>query len=121
MREVTQYIADDGTIFHNENECRQYEVDLVLKDSKFQMFDANFAPLPTNKESGYYRSAYLIAPTEEAAKQAERGFRHFEYEYPDYQGDDPVPGIFCYEGGIWYNVEREYQHWKDILERCQSV
>lgn len=58
MKEVVNYIADDGTIFEDEDECREYERKIALKSYYgFKVFRYDFEeiePDPENLSNIYY-------------------------------------------------------------------
>jgi len=45
MKEITIYVADDGTQFEDEFECREYELGLSLHDSGLTFYDENGEPV----------------------------------------------------------------------------
>lgn len=61
---ATQWVADDGTIFNNENECREYE-ESILKakmNMKSRFYNAHGEPLLPSKYSGFdiYQKAQYV-------------------------------------------------------------
>jgi hypothetical protein len=48
MEEITMFRAEDGKMFNDEDECREYECELAADKVKGQiaLFDANRKPLP---------------------------------------------------------------------------
>lgn len=72
MTEMTIYIADDGTSFEDEFDCRQYEWEQSFNGQPlFQMLGAYYERLDP-KDSGSYESPYfLFFPSHEAIQQCQ--------------------------------------------------
>ena len=60
------YIADDGKIFSNKEECKKYEYELNLEKIKnVQFFDANGNLITGNINQAYLKFVKVVIPTKE--------------------------------------------------------
>lgn len=60
------YIADDGKIFSNKEECKKYEFELNLEKIKnVQFFDANGNLITGNINQAYLNFVKVVIPTKE--------------------------------------------------------
>ena len=74
MTEVTQYIADDGKVFEDEFECREYELINSKSGSihDIQFFDENSNSLALELSDDFYNSIHKIIITSEEQVNALR-------------------------------------------------
>ena len=60
------YIADDGKIFSNKEDCKKYEFELNLEKIKnVQFFDANGNLITGNINQAYLNFVKVVIPTKE--------------------------------------------------------
>lgn len=60
------YIADDGKIFSNKEECKKYEFELSLEKIKnVQFFDVNGNLITDNINLAYLNFVKIVIPTKE--------------------------------------------------------
>lgn len=60
------YVADDGKIFSNKEECKKYEFELNLEKIKnVQFFDANGNLITDNINQAYLNFVKVVIPTKE--------------------------------------------------------
>lgn len=60
------YIADDGKVFSNKEECKKYEYELNLEKIKnVQFFDANGNLITGNINQAYLKFVKVVIPTKE--------------------------------------------------------
>lgn len=60
------YIADDGKVFSNKEECKKYEYELNLEKIKnVQFFDANGNLITGNINQAYLNFVKVVIPTKE--------------------------------------------------------
>lgn len=114
------YVADDGKVFNNKEECKKYELSLdfeKIKNVKF--FDASGNLITDNIKWAYSVFVKVIIPTEEEFKALIRVLKKLQLD----------PSIFKSEG-TWYDLDnvlgepeffRLYseQETKDIFEQLE--
>lgn len=73
MTEMTIYIADDGTSFEDEWDCRHYEWQQNFEDGKplFQMLDVGKDRLDPMDAESYEDAYFLFFSTHEAIQQCQ--------------------------------------------------
>ena len=69
---ATRWVADDGAVFNDENECREYEENILKTkmNMKSRFYDANGEPLLPSKHTGieiYQKAQYIYLAEDEAA------------------------------------------------------
>lgn len=106
MKTITTYIADDGTEFDDEYDCREYENALSFKNFKGIMLDEDFKK--TEKIEGAF---YLYIPTEEDQNIFKKRSQYEGFDYPT------TYGFFRYNvfTDCYVDVEEEYKNSKTIL------
>lgn len=118
MREVHQYIADDGTIFEKEYDCVEYERDCKLAEheAEISFYNERFEPLSLksfNLEAAFYISLY----DEQACEVIEELSKEMGLESPfnTYHELERRPGLYMYDGSLgWRNWEQEYEELMNI-------
>lgn len=106
MKAITTYIADDGTEFYDEYDCREYEENLSFKNFKGIMLDEDF-----KKTEEIEDAFYLYIPTEEDRNIFKKRSLYEGSDYPY------TCGFFRYNTftDCYVNVEEEYKNSKTIL------
>ena len=69
MREETRWIAEDGSIFDDEDECREYEWKENAASATFTLLSDRFKILPVDETRSYEDCWYIYLPTEESVRQ----------------------------------------------------
>lgn len=119
MREEIRYIANDGTVFYDEDECRNYEI-----DTEFEKHKNSIIFLNENGEKIIDRDLihcldecyFLQVTTMEALHFLKEQFYYFGIEGPwEYRGCDEKIGAYYYDHG-WHDFEAKI---KDIKEKCE--
>ena len=114
------YVADDGKIFNNKEECKKYELSLnfeKIKNVKF--FDVSCNLITDNIKWAYSVFVKVIIPTKEEFKALIKVLKELQLD----------PSIFKSEG-TWYDLDnvldepeffRLYseQETKDIVEQLE--
>lgn len=110
-----QFIADDGTIFYNESDCRYYEQTCTLESSNFKMYDKKL-----NHTKDIWAAYYIFFPI---AKEIDI-FNKLSYQegYGEIkEWDETATDVIYYydeNGDKWKNFkeeEKRIQHIKDIV------
>ena len=119
MREEIRYIANDETVFYDEDECRNYEIDTEFeKHKQFIVF------LNENGENIIDRGLtrcldecyFLQVTTLDALYFLKEEFYNFGIESPwDYGKCDEKVGAYYYDDG-WHDFEAKI---KEVKEKCQ--
>lgn len=120
MKEIIKYIADDGTIFEDEDECFEYELNLKIANLKnrIRLFDDKKTELPLSAdslESYYYIAIYDITAIAEvkAICSDELGVFH-PWDPLDGRCKEEV-GLYKYNKSdeTWYNLNAV----KEIIQK----
>lgn len=67
MTEVTRYLADDGTEFEDEYDCRQYEWEQNVESADYVLLNHKYEKMPNNNPSSYDECAFIFIPTRQSA------------------------------------------------------
>lgn len=119
MREEIRYIADDGTVFYDEDECRNYEINTEFEKHKNSIIFLNEKG-ENIIERGFVRcldECYSVqVKTMEALHFLKEQFYDFGIESPwDYNKCDEKIGAYYYDNG-WYDFETIV---KEVKEQCR--
>lgn len=75
MTEITKYVADDGTEFDDEWDCRHYEWQQQFDGrAKFQMLGTYYERLDPMDAGSYEDAYFLFFPTHEAIQQCQEAW-----------------------------------------------
>ena len=123
MKEVTYWIAEDGTEFEDKCECEQYERQMILKEHKndFVFYDFYQKPIPIEQATPD-DICYILIKTPEAAECICDWFKKDDYYAPfETTIFEQAVGLWFFgecenygNSGCWYKVE-------DEIERLQSL
>lgn len=115
MKIITQYIAEDGKIFSNEEACARYEYEMRL--TKFAdtilLFDRDFQRLELNGELNFDDVYCVACKTDEAARDLYNEFCHDYIPFDTYM--DCRAGIWHYIDSGWTSIEETIQDTKILL------
>ena len=129
MKEIYMYVADDGTMFDDEDECRAYELEQALgnfqdgitlynyKGNKIKINDFNGEAIEFN---GLIDEAYFIKVNSADALEA---FTDLLYEYgSDTSGLywDGEPDIFVYGDLCPNGNSGEWNSWNGTVKKLQA-
>ena len=121
MTHVEYFEADDGTMFDDEFDCYQYELELRAKTLTTDLFffDSHHNALPLTR-LGYEDSYYVCVNTEEASEYL-NDLAGFTGQCPPWgSNNEPRPGKWVYvEGGPvgWL----EFGELEDFYNTCEAV
>ena len=119
MREEIRYIANDETVFYDEDECRIYEI-----NKNFEKHKDSIVFLNEKGENITERGLvccldecyFFQVTTMEALHFLKEQFYDFGIESPwEYRGCDEKIGAYYYDIG-WHDFEAKI---KDIKEKCE--
>lgn len=120
MIECVCYIADDGTTFKDEDECRDYERMLELKkyERNIHMWDSSFQPIPVSDPDAIDKVYYLTCDTADAVEVMNAWFDDMGYSNP-FEGDecfDALAGRHYYyqDNDDWYEAD-------DLIEKARGM
>lgn len=68
MREEIRWIAEDGTVFDDECECREYEWKESTASATFTLLSDRFRILPVDETKSYEDCWYIYLPTEKSVR-----------------------------------------------------
>lgn len=115
-----RYVADDGTEFETEKECREYEQEINTLLGYFTLYDGQYRKISTTTDefaNSYFSNVeYLsILSHADAVK---------EYFRTQYGIDTGINGDGIYwlnDDGVWINLKTEIQRCQDKINRMESV
>ena len=129
MKEISMYVANDGKMFDDEDECRAYEIKQALgnfqdgitlynyKGNKIKINDFNGEAYEFN---GWIDEAYFIKANSEEALEA---FTDLCYEYGtdigglDWNGE---PDIFVYGDLCPMGEIGRWNSWNETVKKLQT-
>jgi len=120
MRIVTTYIANDGTEFHTQIDCVEYEEKQRDKEFKNTAFLFNqYGEQLKITGMGFEQANFILAKTDEAAQYL---FDKFSgYITPWDRGNNAiVAGCWFFDGQDWIPV-REYIRQAEVAKRILSM
>lgn len=125
MREITKYVANDGTEFDNEDECRYYEVTESMKTIKGVKFFFGNGEEITNYSSLEdlvdLSSFIKITDKNDFNKFEEMVFDELHRHYWAYGWDDlkDKTGLFYYDEVFdgWMSWDEQYDKLREIRRK----
>ena len=128
MKEIITYTyeAFDGTIFEDEDECREYEIKEKAKTVSLTMLDHKWNVLDNNKEESFECAFAIIVNKQEDIDFIKEIAREQGYTSPwergwGRKGDcEEKLGIYVYDedNDRWVNFDDKFAEIKDIYNRC---
>ena len=129
MKEIVTYTyeAFDGTIFEDEDECREYEIKEKAKTISLTILDHKWSVLDNNKEESYESAFALIVNKQEDIDFIKELAREQGYSCPWSRGwgssradCEEKLGIYVYDEDHdrWVNFDEKFAEIKDIYNRC---
>lgn len=101
----TVFIADDGTQFDDEWNCKDYEFRKSLDLDDIELYDKNGARLDLLSEDGYNKAVKIIVKTERAASDLNKIAK-----YTGFTLYEDVNGV-----GTW--MFKEHDHRQEFVRR----
>lgn len=124
MKEITKYVADDGTIFEDEDECYEYELKLKITNLKdrVRLFDNTLTELPLtaeNFEDYYYIAIHDTTAIAEIKAICDDNPNIYHPWFPMRGGCKEEQGLYMYNESneTWYNLYTIKEEIQKILEK----
>lgn len=129
MTEITKYVADDGTEFDDEWDCKHYEWQQTFGNGvKFQMLDYAQDKLDPTSTQSYEDACFLFFPDHEAVLQCQEvwdcdmvdvyapGFLTRRHTAVDC-------GLWVYDDTTedWYHLGQRIDELHKLADTCMSV
>ena len=112
MKTITTYMADDGKIFDNYDDCYEYELNQSLGsiDARIRMFDECLNPMTeklttANSDSILGRCAYIYLADQAAVNIMQDLYDQFGYIFPKSAGY----WYYDYENDIWVSLTEKIE------------
>ena len=126
MREVIYYVADDGTQFEDESECREYEWQCGVKRADWTLLSDDNEILPNDDYHSYDNAHRIFIPTcDSADRLAEAWDDEIINTYcPEFLGYCGVtPGLWVYDDDRdeWYHVGERIAELQDMANEAMEV
>jgi hypothetical protein len=128
MKEIVTYTyeAFDGTVFEDEDECREYEIKEKAKTLSLTMLDHKWNVLNNDKETSYECAFALIVNKKEDIEFINELAREQGYSTPwsmawGRKGEcEEKLGVYVYDENHdrWVNFDEKFAEIKDIYNRC---
>lgn len=120
MIECTCYIADDGTTFKDEDECRDYERSLEIKkyERDIHMWDEHFQPIDATDATALDKVYYLTCDTADAVAVMEAWFESVGYESPF---DCDVDYSYAAGRHYYYVDNDDWYEADDLIEKARGM
>lgn len=126
MREVTYYLADDGTKFDDEIDCLNYELQLEYTSATrgcIQVFNEDFKELiltVNDASESFYNDSYIVfILNEEGEKLMGKLNDHFGWCFPE------KIGKYMYESSPfeeqWIDLVKKEKEMREWLEKYGSL
>ena len=129
MKEIVTYTyeAFDGTIFEDEDKCREYEIKEKTKTISLTMLDYKWSVLDNNKEESFESAFALIVNKQEDIDFIKGIAKEQGYTCPwskkwcssKSECEEKV-GIYVYDedNDRWVNFDEKFAEIKDIYTKC---
>lgn len=123
MRSVTYYVANDGTQFDDEEECYQYEVDLIAQEinarGMVKMYDSKQNVLDIADIQSYEECYYVWVGDDLACDELYKIWDAIEcgFEQPNFWHKT---GLWMYKDEDWLNVQDLIDEYQQLLEEMSS-
>ena len=111
--EIT-YIADDGTEFDTEEECRAYENEFNDLLASVEFFDENFILIRKVEDVESDVTFMYIRDAKKAKKLFPRLCDYISFESPDYVAYETGDTLWFNDVGCWVNVDAEIKRLNTI-------
>lgn len=130
MKEITKYIADDGTEFEYEDECQEYEWKLNLGDPEFVLMNGHYSVLDPLETKSYEDAEFIFIPN---LKSVEKLWHAWDCDLvgtyrPEFldcawvaSGDyDCECGLWAYDWDRenWYHVGKRLAELQNMADEC---
>ena len=125
MTELHLYIADDGTEFEDEEECRLYEAGCRAQLLKgVVLLDENFRPIPLSDLTQWENAWFIYAKDIQALRDLSdvwdwdlTGISPPRFLFAD------TPGLFAYDGTIdeWYHMGTRLQEIQSAADQAMKT
>ena len=128
MKEIVTYTyeAFDGTIFEDEDECREYEIKEKAKSTSLTMLDYKWNVLDNNKETSFEEAFVLIVNKQEDIDFIKEIAKEQGYTCPwSARWREPAHceeklGVYVYDedNDRWVNFDDKFAMIRDIYTKC---
>ena len=126
MTEIHLYIADDGTEFEDEEECRRHEAECQAQGLKGRvvLLDENFRPIPLSDLSQWENAWFIYAKDIQALLDLSdiwdwdlTGISPPRFLFAD------KPGLFAYDETIdgWYHMGTRLQEIQSVADKAMKT
>lgn len=126
MREEIRWIAEDGTIFEDEDECREYEWKESTASATFVLLSDSFKVLPVDETGSYADCWYIYLPTEKSVRQIVQCWDTDilgEYLPDPFNSWSVDTGLWAYDtdDNSWYHLGNRLKGLQHIANSCMSA
>ena len=119
---IYKYEAFDGTMFDDEDECRNYETVEKGKNATVALLDYKWNRLELNDDGAERTYAIIVNSPEDIAfiKELFEGAGYGHPFHRCYGGCEEKEGIYVYDENHdkWVNFDEKFAEIKDIYNRC---
>lgn len=126
MREVMYYVADDGTQFEDEGECREYEFAENARNCHYVLMNSSHRILNNAEPESYENCSFIFIPNVDAGNDLRNNWD--EDIIGDYIPDvlneyNPNPGLYAYDYDCeeWFHVGERISELQDMADEVMAV
>lgn len=129
MTEIIKYVADDGTEFEDEWDCRLYEWQQDLGDPKFFLLNDKRKLLDPKDSKSYEDAYFLFIPDNSALRQLRNIWNDdfIDALCPNFLYEDDAPcGLWAYDEDInrndgWYHMGKFIEEKTKLANECLAI
>ena len=123
MEEVTYWRADDGKIFDDEDDCRDYEFSLNAKALEGRVFllDRYCRPLPLTDYNSYTDAYFIFMVDDSAWSDLYDAWPDFDSYFP-HDLHDADAGLWAYDDheDNWYHMGKKIADLQSTADKCMK-
>lgn len=124
MEEVVYWRADDGKIFEDEDECREYEFGLAAEELDGQVFllDTHFHKLPLSNYHSYTDAYYIFLTEDDTWSDLYDRWPDFDSYFPR-ELHHAKAGLWVYDDAVdsWYHMGQRIAELQSVTDDCMKV
>lgn len=110
------YIADDGTEFNNEIECKSYEYESNIKNNTIIMLNKEGDKLDSSNDMNIEHCYYIKVKTNKDLEILQK-----IYDYTGFTVPYEIGEFYYGENDSWYLIDNRIKELKDELNKFKNI